>query len=308
MASYEDLLQYDIPSSLIENAPRTNVGIVSTAPDEFFSPRDPRIKNYLNYDVNTELNPWNPSSKFWPYEPDYAGIMSLSAYQQAGNPIYVDDLGMKQGSYSPLRQTFQIDPRILDSDDPSEPRDTIFHEGKHYFIDKYGNLYPYLSSSAYSNINPNLGKVGETALSSTDEHAMIYFADMFKRNPNYKMAKGSLPMQLNRKQAEAFMKFHNLGKKWFNNPTTFTGGIEPARETLKRFDLAGNLGDSLGDTFDERLAQYHSFRAPDRGSYTKPIMSQREMVREADLTGGTVNPFEATMAAYNTGGIASLML
>ena len=293
MASYEDLLQYDIPSSLIENAPRTNVGIVSTAPDEFFSPRDPRIKNYLNYDVNTELNPWNPSSKFWPYEPDYSGIMSLKAYEQAGNPIYVDDLGMNQGSYSPLRQTFRIDPRTLNPENQkfNEPRDTIFHEGKHYFIDKYGNLYPYLSS-----------------LSSTDEHAMIYFADMFKRNPDYKMAKGSLPMQLNRKQAEAFMKFHNLGKKWFNNPTTFTGGLEPAKETLKRFDLTGNTGDSLGDTFDQRVAQYHSYRAPDRGSYTKPIMSQREMVREADLTGGTVNPFEATMTAYNTGGIASLVL
>ena len=148
--------------------------------------------------------------------------------------------------------------------------------------------------------------VGETGLSSTDEHAMIYFADMFKRNPNYKMAKGSLPMQLNRKQAEAFMKFHNLGKKWFNNPTTFPRGLEPGKETLKR--LVIDPGDKLGDTFDQRLAQYHSYRAPDRGSYTKPIMSQREMVREADLTGGTVNPFEATMAAYNTGGITSLML
>ena len=288
MAAYEDLLQYDIPSSLIENAPKTNVGIVNTAPDQFFSPRDPRIKNYLNYDVNTELNPWDPSSKFWPYEPDYAGIMSLNAYQQAGNPVSIEELGMAQGQYNPMTQKFAIDPRTLNPANQKfdEPRNTIFHEGKHYFIDKYGKLVPTTA-----------------ALSPRDEHAAIFFADMWNKHLNYKKNKS---MILDRKQAKAFMEMHNLGKKWVNNPTTFTGGLEPGINTLRR--LVTDPEDDLGDTFDQRLAQYQSYRDLNRGSYTRPTMTQREMVKEADLTGGTVNPFEATRAKYNRGGIASLVV
>ena len=36
---------YTYPNSLIENAPRTNVGIVNIGDNQFVAPRDPRAKD-----------------------------------------------------------------------------------------------------------------------------------------------------------------------------------------------------------------------------------------------------------------------
>ena len=50
-----------------------------------------------------------------------------------------------------------------EAEDPDEVRDSIFHEGKHFFMDKFGNLVP---------------KMG--ALSDEDQHKLIWFAnDLF---------------------------------------------------------------------------------------------------------------------------------
>ena len=301
---------YNYPSSVIENAPKTNVGTVSAWGNQFFAPRDPRVKDYLGYSAydrirgpkgvpqlgipdapdklvpnqgeiyNTELNPFDPSSKFWPYEPDYAGIMSLKAYEQAGEPVTDDKLGMAAGVYNPATQKIRVDPQkfqIGEARDPEEERDTLFHEGKHFFIDKYGQLVP---------------KAG--VLSVKDEQAVMHFADMWRKNPNYSK---NMNMMLTKKQAEAFMELQNLGRKWFKNQTKFQGGIEPGIDTLKRLVVGEedeDLDDLRGTTFDQRMEQYEAYRDPKRGDVTTPTMSQQAMVEEAQRTGGTVNPHEAT--------------
>ena len=52
----------------------------------------------------------------------------------------------------------------------------------------------------------------------------------------------------------------------------------------------------LGQTQQQIAAQQASSQATRQGNYQSPIMSQQEMVREAQRTGGTVNPHEATKA------------
>jgi|TARA_R100000049_G_C1927554_1_gene71789 hypothetical protein len=66
----------------------------------------------------------------------------------------------------------------------------------------------------------------------------------------------------------------------------------------------GQIG--LGQRPDQVKAQGEAYMSPDRGRHTRPTMTQREMRNEAERTGGSVNPFEATRAQYKKGGIASL--
>ena len=88
-------------------------------------------------------------------------------------------------------------------------------------------------------------------------------------------------------------------KDWQNGvmslgPTTSRGQIE------------------LGQRPDQVKAQGQAYMDPNRGNVQAPTMSQQQMVQEAALTGGTVNPHEVTKAAYrpnphlSRGGIASL--
>ena len=309
---------YDYPSSVIENAPRTNVGIVPYD-GGVYAPRDPRIKDYLNYSsgngapieynrpeelefgydpnqpvpggvYNTELNPYNPSSKFFPYDPDFSGIMGISAYEQekpvvqkkltdpkTGKPYYGEyDQWNQNISVDPLEHALKKDDKgvpqleLNPTQDPEEQRDTLFHEGKHFFIDKFGKLIP---------------KTG--ALSDDDKHAIIYFADMWRKNPNYA---GNPNMVLTKKQAEAFMEMHNLGKKWSQFKNKFTGGKETLEKTWDK--LVSNRPDTV--TLDQSVEQFNAYIDPKRGDVTTPTMSQQAMVEEAQRTGGTVNPHEAT--------------
>ena len=68
----------------------------------------------------------------------------------------------------------------------------------------------------------------------------------------------------------------------------------------------------LGQRPDQVKAQGQAYMDPNRGNVQAPTMSQQQMVQEAALTGGTVNPHEVTKAAYrpnphlSRGGIASL--
>jgi len=305
---------YNYPSSVIENAPRTNVGIVPFnrfGYDEYFAPRDPSIKDYLNYSAyenvkgipqlgiqdqlrrkqggtyNTELNPYNPSSKFFPHEQNLAGIMGIKAYEQQGQPVLQKDLGETSGEYRPFDQEISINPfkhalkkddkgvpqlELNPAQDPDEVRETLFHEGKHFFIDKFGKLIP---------------KTG--ALSDEDEHKLIWFyEDMF--TPGYE--KKDFIWSLNKKQAEAWMEMQDLARKWSKNQTKFTGGKEKGRETWERLieERSPNI------TYDQAKEQYEAYRDPNRGNVQTPTMSQQAMVEEAQRTGGTVNPHEATKA------------
>ena len=107
-SSLEDIPRFNFSTEqIINQAPRTNVGIVSLPTGEYTNPRSDIARSLLNYGPNakdtsgpagmgsapslirdsdgnvirnTELNPFNPSSQFFPYEPDYAGIMSTKAY------------------------------------------------------------------------------------------------------------------------------------------------------------------------------------------------------------------------------------
>ena len=105
------------PNTIIGQAPYTNVGVVSLGGNQYVPPRDPAAASILNYappeggifydrpeelefDVdpsepstiyNTELNPYNPSSEFFPYEPDYSGILSTQAYlENEGMPLRIE--------------------------------------------------------------------------------------------------------------------------------------------------------------------------------------------------------------------------
>lgn len=59
---------------------------------------------------------------------------------------------------------------------------------------------------------------------------------------------------------------------------------------------AGNL--ALNQTPAQVQAQVAAAQATQQGNYQAPTMTQQQMVQEAQQTGGTVNPFEATQAAY----------
>ena len=185
---------------IISNVPYTNVGMVragvfgDTGESAYVYPRDPRVQELLNYApnpsnpedpyaqrisfapdaptqiYNTELNPYNPSSEFFPYQQDASGIMAVESLSQPslrqpeGIPIF-DTSGTPegegvygtQGTYS--RRQLKS-PRDLESiyrgrfdvptgfniginveslmKDKGYIDSTVLHEAKHLFDDKYG--------------------------------------------------------------------------------------------------------------------------------------------------------------------------
>ena len=235
------------PNTIIGQAPYTNVGVVSLGGNQYVPPRDPAAAPILNYappqegifydrpeelefDVdpnepstiyNTELNPYNPSSQFFPYEPDYSGILSTQAYlEDKGMPLrmetaegptgqvvakdyYDEETGeidtAPYGYYLPKQYTQYSDAGQVtvnpfahygESNPTEELRDTIFHEGKHYFIDNYGRLIPAMTSLPEA------------------QHSGIYFADMFRQDPYF----GGDNLSVNQPTALGFMQMHNFSK------------------------------------------------------------------------------------------------
>ena len=262
-SSLEDIPRFNFSTEqIINQAPRTNVGIVSLPTGEYTNPRSDIARSLLNYGPNakdtsgpagmgsapslirdsdgnvirnTELNPFNPSSQFFPYEPDYAGIMSTKAYlEDKGFPLTADPkiepraAGQIEetggyGFYAPGNQEYFVtsdtgafDPfKVIIEDagniyinpyshraglDTKEVRDTIFHEGKHYFIDKYGQAIPITKGAPYE--TDARGKRG-------GQHGAIYFADIFRNDPfyyNYYMG------ATDKGAALGFMEMHNYAK------------------------------------------------------------------------------------------------
>jgi hypothetical protein len=251
------------PNTIIGQAPYTNVGVVSLGGNQYVPPRDPAAASILNYappkegifydrpeelefDVdpnepstiyNTELNPYNPSSEFFPYEPDYSGILSTQAYlENEGMPLRIDtaqgptgQVIAKEGEdapfgyYSPTSNIqfgspdagqVTINPFKHYGYPTEELRDTIFHEGKHYFIDNYGQLIPAMKALPEA------------------QHSGIYFADMFRRDPYF----GGDNLTVNQPTALGFMQMHNFSKniikkaKEEDKPVT-----EVLNETMQNF-------------------------------------------------------------------------
>ena len=101
---------------------------------------------------------------------------------------------------------------------------------------------------------------------------------------------------------------------WMNMPgvqvagTDLTGmGIPNAlQQQQQQAELMQAGNQALNQTPDEVAAQIAASQGqgnflgytPDPGNVQAPTMTQQQMVEEAIQTGGTVNPFEATQAAY----------
>ena len=73
-------------------------------------------------------------------------------------------------------------------------------------------------------------------------------------------------------------------------------GIPNALQQQQQAELmhAGNL--ALNQTPAQGAAQVAASQATQQGNYQAPTMTQQQMVQEAQQTGGTVNPHEATQA------------
>ena len=71
-------------------------------------------------------------------------------------------------------------------------------------------------------------------------------------------------------------------------------------------NIEGNI--ALNQTPAQVVAQVAASQATQQGNYQAPTMTQQQMVQEAQQTGGTVNPHEATQAAWQpdySGAVAS---
>jgi hypothetical protein len=286
---------------------------------------------------NTELNPFNPSSKFFPYEKDFSGIMSAKSLQEGGDPIY-DISRMDPSKIPPSMRTDAEQIGRTDSrygvkshwgDAPTDLRvglnvpkleknkgyidSTLLHEARHYYQAKFG--------------------FDITQLSDDEMHNVIYQFQGMYDNP---VDRRRVPYALTKKEADAYMGMHKQGKQWYQNQGQ---GFPPSKAEIKqkkqqesqaRWDrreayhglmMAGQ--ENLGQTVDQRLKQFDRMYGYDtsqrRGDYTRPTMTQQQMGREAQVTGGRVNPHEATRAVYqeqgpaggprrhyNEGGIAGL--
>ena len=110
-------------------------------------------------------------------------------------------------------------------------------------------------------------------------------------------------------------KYQNLLNLYFKNQGIFTPALnkviksaEPGMVTTQK-----NLVDAiqaqpvieagqqaLGQTPAQVAAQVAASQATQQGNYQAPTMTQQQMVQEAQQTGGTVNPHEATQAAYSS--------
>ncbi len=101
----------------------------------------------------------------------------------------------------------------------------------------------------------------------------------------------------------------NLGitntNPWLNMPGVQVAsmgnltGIPNVLQQQQQAELmhAGNL--ALNQTPAQVQAQIAAAQATQQGNYQAPTMTQQQMVQEAQQTGGTVNPHEATQAAYS---------
>ena len=208
-------------SGIFSNLPKANIGMVPVGmgekygmdrPEmEYASPTHWRAKQVMHPNewwqdepigINTELK-MTPYNKFFPYEEDYSGIMTAKALQEQGGNVY--DISKTHpedfGVHMPYYQEVGLNLENLDRDS-KDIQSTLFHEAKHYYLNKYG--------------------IDITKLPTNRQHELIEQAqDMFYG----KWSKGEYSPLLDKYAANLFMKMHKRGKEWSQDPQPFGKGV-----------------------------------------------------------------------------------
>jgi len=274
----------------------------------YVGPRDEKVKDLLNYSVNTELNPYDPSSQFFPYEKDYSGIMAATALKESGDSIYdiarLKDLSnippsMRaeaeyirpeseglygvQATWPPLDAPTKLNvglnvPKLEAKKGAIDS--TLLHEARHYYHNKFGF---------------DIGELDHDSM-----HNLIYQFQSMYNNP---VDPYRAPDSLTKEEADAYMAMHKQGKQWYYNQgqkfPPSKAQNQQAKDDFFELMIAGQ--DKLGHTWDQSSNQFekmYGYGDHQPGSYTQPTMSQQQMAQDAQLTGGSVNPHEATQAHY----------
>ena len=259
---------------------------------------------------NTELNPYDPSSKFFPYETDYSGIMAAKALQESGDPIY--DIARMDPSKLPpserhlaeytrpeSEELFGVTTTLSPFDAPTKLNvglnvpalekekgkidSTLLHEARHYYQSKYGF---------------DIGNLNDEQM-----HNLIYqFQGMFYNNP---VDRRRIPYPLTKTEADAFMKMHQQGKKWYQSGQVLGESKAETKDRKRKEQLYGTVEQAelmeagrkaLGQTPAQVRAQERMMTYPHRGDVTTIPYTEGMQKAEAERSGGTVNPFEITKA------------
>jgi len=196
---------------------------------------------------NTELNPYDPSSQFFPYQQDASGIMAVEALRQPsqrqpeGVPIYDlsesrPDLFGVQGTYL-VKNPLEGQPNIPVEFDMGLNVDllmrkkgyidsTVLHEAKHFFENKYGY-------NTFDKLTPE------------QKHKVIYMTQgMFYNQGIDKSRTG----KLSNEEAMALMQAQAMGLAYLQNKmfpqtkeSTFRQEVERAGETIFEGEGKGHI-------------------------------------------------------------------
>ena len=330
---------YNIPGSVPETW-KTHTGYVS--------PNDPRAN--LGSMSAEEFN------ELYPYQHDYSGIMAARALQESGDPIHNiarmdpgadfsnippsmrgESEYVRPGSDerygvtatwppfdAPDRFAVGLNVPML-AEDKGYIDSTVFHEARHYYESKYGFDIGQLNDDEMHKVirqfqgmydNP----IDQYWVTPSDDPDSTTYSSFIDPERQKKFAG-----ILNKKEADAYMGMHNQGMQWYYNQGK---GFPQSKAEIARMpedyhQLMMTGQENLGHTYDQRDKQFYRMYDYEtghrRGDYTVPTMTQQQMGREAQVTGGGVNPHEATKAVYqergpaggpnphfSTGGIASL--
>ena len=245
-------------SGIFSNLPKANIGMVPVGmgekygmdrPEmEYANPTNWQAKRVMHPDewwkrgyrgdkeenvppvINTELK-MTPYNKFFPYEEDYSGIMTAKALQEQGGNVY--DISKTHpedfGVHMPYYQEVGLNLENLDRDS-KDIQSTLFHEAKHYYLNKYG--------------------IDITKLPTNRQHELIEQAqDMFYG----KWSKGEYSPLLDKYAANLFMKMHKRGKEWSQDPQPFGKGVISAER--KQTIQAEKMEEEKKRTMDKLIRQ-----------------------------------------------------
>ena len=196
---------------------------------------------------NTELNPYDPSSQFFPYQQDASGIMAVEALrepskiQPEGIPIFDmsesrPDLFGVQTTFSlknPLTDKFEIPSEFyigLNVKDLMKEKgyvdSTVLHEAKHFFENKYG----------YNTFDK---------LTAEQKHKVIYMTQGMFYNQGIDKSRTGM---LSNEEAMALMQAQAMGLAYLQNkmfPQTkesaFRQEVERAGETIFEGEGKGHI-------------------------------------------------------------------
>ena len=263
---------------------------------------------------NTELNPFNPSSKFFPSEIDFSGAMAAKALQKSGDPIY--DISRKK-DFSDIPPSLRAQAEYINKpveeglygvttwrgdaptwlnvglNVPALERDkgkidsTVIHEARHYFEAKFG--------------------FDTSHLSDKEMHNVIYqFQGMFYNNP---IDRGGIPYPLTKREADAFMKIHQEGKEWYQNQGQGFGKTRAEKEEMDKLirqGAAASMAQAGVDLSGRQIAP-QPFNPPQRRRTYQDTAQDRQEQRERER-GGANRSFTRTKygKAYKKGGLVSI--